>query len=193
VTETTPTAVSTSIHRGRARRACLHRVHRGHGELVAGGPPHSAGAVGVHGVRAASRWSRLRRGRGRERMPVGPRPVHEPPHRVVFSWDISLQWQVEQDLARTSEVEVRFIAESPARTRVEFEHPPPDRHGEGWEACATRWGLPKVGTSACRASSGAWSARPRPDPWRRRQVGDRFSRTRRSDIGAGRPVHARAP
>ena len=59
--------------------------------------------------------------------------AYEPPDRVVFSWDISPQWQVETDPARTSEVEVRFIAESPDRTRVELEHRNLDRHGEGWE------------------------------------------------------------
>jgi uncharacterized protein YndB with AHSA1/START domain len=58
----------------------------------------------------------------------------EPPDRVVFSWDISPQWQIETDLDKTSEVEVRFIAEAPDRTRVELEHRNLDHHGEGWEA-----------------------------------------------------------
>ena len=58
----------------------------------------------------------------------------EPPNRVVFSWDISPRWQVETDTNRTSEVEVRFIAEAPDRTRVELEHRNLDRHGDGWEA-----------------------------------------------------------
>ena len=59
--------------------------------------------------------------------------AYEPPHRVVISWDISPQWQIETDLAKTSEVEVRFISETPERTRVELEHRNLDRHGEGWE------------------------------------------------------------
>ncbi len=59
--------------------------------------------------------------------------AYEPPVRVVFSWDIGPQWQLETELENTSEVEVRFVAESPARTRVELEHRNIDRHGPGWE------------------------------------------------------------
>src|SRR5436190_12083723 len=59
--------------------------------------------------------------------------AYEPPSRVVISWDISPHWQIETDPGRTSEVEVRFTAETPERTRVELEHRNLDRHGEGWE------------------------------------------------------------
>ena len=61
---------------------------------------------------------------------------YDPPNRVVFSWDIGPQWQVEGDPTRTSEVEVRFVAETPRRTRVELEHRNLDRHGPGWQGIA---------------------------------------------------------
>jgi uncharacterized protein YndB with AHSA1/START domain len=60
--------------------------------------------------------------------------AYDPPNRVVFSWDIGPTWQVEADPELTSEVEVTFTAETPARTRVDLEHRHLDRHGPGWES-----------------------------------------------------------
>lgn len=62
--------------------------------------------------------------------------AYEPPDRVVFSWDISPTWQLEADPDNTSEVEVRFVAEGPDRTRLELVHRKIDRHGPGWETVA---------------------------------------------------------
>ncbi len=82
--------------------------------------PREGGHVFDRGVDGSEcRWSRVL--------------AYEPPHRVVISWDISPQWQLETDLEKTSEVEVRFVAESPGRTRVDLEHRNLERHGEGWE------------------------------------------------------------
>ena len=74
--------------------------------------------------------------------------AYEPPARVVFSWDITVTWQPEPDALRCSEVEVRFSAQEPGRTRVELEHRHLDRHGEGWEsirdAVGSEGGWPKT-------------------------------------------------
>ena len=59
--------------------------------------------------------------------------AYEPPTRFAFSWNIDLQWQIELDPAKTSEVEVRFVADGASRTIVELEHRHLDRHGDGWE------------------------------------------------------------
>jgi uncharacterized protein YndB with AHSA1/START domain len=68
--------------------------------------------------------------------------AYEPPNRVVFSWDIDLEWMIETDPDKTSEVEVRFSAEGPERTRVELEHRNLDRHGAGWEGMRDAVGSP---------------------------------------------------
>ena len=62
--------------------------------------------------------------------------VYEPPRRVIFTWDIGPTWQLETDQSKTSEVEVRFTAQSNERTRVDLEHRHLDRHGPGWESVA---------------------------------------------------------
>jgi uncharacterized protein YndB with AHSA1/START domain len=77
--------------------------------------------------------------------------AYEPPDRVVFSWDINLQWHLESDPERTSEVEVRFIAETDTRTRVELEHRGIERHGEGWEAMHESVGSPEGWGGGLRA------------------------------------------
>lgn len=59
--------------------------------------------------------------------------AYDPPHRVLLSWDISPQWQIETDPEKTSEWEVRFTAETATKTRVEIEHRGLESHGQGWE------------------------------------------------------------
>jgi uncharacterized protein YndB with AHSA1/START domain len=60
--------------------------------------------------------------------------AYEPPKRFAFSWDISLDWQIETDPDKTSEVEITFTPQGDQRTLVELEHRHLDRHGDGWES-----------------------------------------------------------
>jgi len=77
--------------------------------------------------------------------------LFEPPHRVVFSWDISPRWQVETNPDLTSEVEVRFVAETPERTRVELEHRDLDRFGPDAERMHETFGAPGAWDSTLAA------------------------------------------
>jgi uncharacterized protein YndB with AHSA1/START domain len=55
----------------------------------------------------------------------------EPPARLVLGWQIDAGWQFDPELV--TEVEVRFTAEDPQRTRVELEHRDLDRFGDSRE------------------------------------------------------------
>jgi hypothetical protein len=69
--------------------------------------------------------------------PWGTIQVWEPPQRFVMAWQITPQWQFEPDLAKCSEVEVRFTALADGTTKVDLEHRNFERHGEGWESMRT--------------------------------------------------------
>lgn len=104
-----------------------HIIEAGLAEMVF--EPQVGGNIYDRGVDGSEcRWARVL--------------AFEPPSLLVFTWDIDLRWQLETDPAKTSEVEVRFSAEGPQRTRVELEHRNLERHGEGWEAMRDAVGSP---------------------------------------------------
>src|ERR1700744_4623936 len=65
--------------------------------------------------------------------PWGQVLAWEPPHRFMFSWQVSAEWKFEPDLSRCSEVEVLFTPADDGTTLVELEHRNIQRHGG---ACA---------------------------------------------------------
>ena len=103
--------------------------------------PHAGGHIIDRGVDGSEcRWARVL--------------AYEPPHRVCFSWDINLRWQIEPDPAKASEVEVTFTPDGPGRTRVTLTHRHLDRHGDGWEsmrdALASGWSLDRFAEVAAQ-------------------------------------------
>ena len=80
--------------------------------------------------------------------------AYDPPRRVCFTWDINLRWQLETDPAKTSEIEVTFTPDGPARTRVVLTHRHLDRHGDGWEqmrdAVSSGWSLARFAEVAAQ-------------------------------------------
>jgi uncharacterized protein YndB with AHSA1/START domain len=63
--------------------------------------------------------------------------VWEPPRRFVIAWQITPAWQYEPDVAKSSEVEIRFTPEPGGSTRVDLEHRYFERHGAGGAAMRT--------------------------------------------------------
>ena len=62
----------------------------------------------------------------------------DPPHLVTFSWHVgpghdSPDWVCDPDMAKASEVQIRFTAETPGVTLVELEHSKLERHGDGYQ------------------------------------------------------------
>jgi uncharacterized protein YndB with AHSA1/START domain len=62
----------------------------------------------------------------------------DPPNSVRLSWHVgpghdSPGWVADMDMAKASEVEVRFTPLEPDMTIVELVHSKLERHGEGWE------------------------------------------------------------
>lgn len=55
----------------------------------------------------------------------------EPPTRFVMAWQITPDWKFEPDLAKCSEVEVKFTPSADGTTWVELEHRCFERQGEG--------------------------------------------------------------
>ena len=60
---------------------------------------------------------------------VGHVRAWQPGQRFVVSWEISADWKPDARVALASEVEVRFLADAPGRTRVELEHRDFERMG----------------------------------------------------------------
>ncbi len=70
--------------------------------------------------RAGGRW--YERGVDGSETEWGRVLAWDPPERVVLAWHLDADWQYDPSPAAASEVEIRFVPESPTRTRVELEH-----------------------------------------------------------------------
>lgn len=68
-----------------------------------------------------------------------------PPHRLMFTWQISGAWQFDPDPDHASEIEVRFTADGHDLTTVEVEHRHFDRLDGGQAIhdaiCGGGWAL----------------------------------------------------
>ena len=53
--------------------------------------------------------------------------------RVTLSWHLGPDFKFNPDLAKASDVAIRFKSEGPSATLVELEHSGIERHGEGYE------------------------------------------------------------
>jgi Activator of Hsp90 ATPase homolog 1-like protein len=83
--------------------------------------------------------------------------VWEPPYRVVLDWQLNADFEYDSEFH--TEVEARFAAESPDRTRVEFEHLNIDRYGDRAAEMAAALGSDGGWTGILSAYATAGAAR----------------------------------
>jgi uncharacterized protein YndB with AHSA1/START domain len=75
---------------------------------------------------------------------IGHVLAYEPPDRLLLSWEISCGWEYDPNVK--TEVDVRFVAETPTRTRVSLEHRGFEAYGERAEEMNERY-----------SAEGAWT------------------------------------
>src|SRR3954470_18247326 len=86
------------------------------------------------------------------------------PNRILLAWHLTPEWRYDPDPATATQVEVTFIAEEPATTRVTLTHSGFEVHGEpgaamresvggdgGWAAPMELYKKPALNPLACRA------------------------------------------
>ncbi|WP_263368185.1 SRPBCC family protein [Edaphobacter bradus] len=97
-------------------------------------PEHHIGEAAFEAIfvepKVGGRWYE-RDGNGKE-CDWGKVMAWDPPRLVTFSWHLGPSWKFDPDMAKASEVAIRFTPETEG-TLVELEHSHLERHGEGWE------------------------------------------------------------
>jgi len=95
------------------------------------------------------RW--FERGHDGQECDWGTVLIWEPPRRIVLTWQVGPGWAYEPDPAKASEIEVRFLAESQHRTRIEFEHRHLERYAEQAERMRAILDAPEGAVGVLRA------------------------------------------
>jgi uncharacterized protein YndB with AHSA1/START domain len=75
----------------------------------------------------------------------------DPPRLVTFSWHLGPDWKFNPDLAKASDVAIRFTPEGTTATLVELVHSGFERHGEGYERLRMMLDGPDAWTSTLAA------------------------------------------
>ncbi len=110
VTVAVPVERAFAVFTGSVDAWWPHRFHIGRADV----------AEVVLEPRAGGRW--FERGVDGSECDWGRVLVWEPPHRVVFTWQINGSWQFDPDPAKASEIEARFTADGPQSCLVQVEH-----------------------------------------------------------------------